>query len=277
MVIIMDQIKIGAFIATCRKEQKLTQAQLAEKLNITDRAVSKWENGKSMPDSSIMLELCEILGIKVNELLSGEKMDTDTYTQSAEENLMILKRKDENSIKKNVLFAIIYSVVLFLGIVICSICDIAITGELTWSCITLCSIIFTYVISFPIVILGKKGITGSLIAMSIFLIPYLYVLGILINVPAVFTIGWHMSLISIVYLWIIYFVSCRLHARKFRAAGISVLLAIPLTICINVTLSKLLSEPRADIWDILTVFLLLIIAFILLGIDHALSKVNLLK
>lgn len=277
MVNIMDQIKIGAFIAACRKEQKLTQAQLAEKLNITDRAVSKWENGKSMPDSSIMLELCEILGIKVNELLSGERMDTDAYAQSAEENLIILKRKDENSSRKNVLFAFIYSIVLFLGIVVCSICDIAITGGLTWSCITLSSIIFAYVITFPIVILGKKGITGSLLALSIFLIPYLYLLGILINVPAVFTIGWRMSLISLVYLWGIYFVSCRLHARKFRAAGISVLLAIPLDICINVTLSKLLAEPRAAIWDILTIFLLLIIAFILLGIDHALSKVNLLK
>ncbi len=268
----MDQVKIGAFIAACRKEQQLTQAQLAEKLNITDRAVSKWENGKSMPDSSIMLELCEILGIKVNELLSGERMDTDAYTQSAEENLMILKRKDENSNKKNVLFAIIYSVVLFLGILVCSICDLAITGEFTWSSITLSSIIFTYVISFPIVILWKKGITGSLLALSIFLIPYLYLLGILINVPAVFTIGWRMSLISIVYLWIIYFVSCRLHARKFRAAGISVLLAIPLNTCINVTLSKLLSEPRADIWDILTVFLLLITAFLLFLTDYAKNK-----
>ncbi len=277
MVTMMDQVKFGAFIAACRKEQQLTQAQLAEKLNITDRAVSKWENGKSMPDSSIMLELCEILGINVNELLSGERMDTDAYAQSAEENLIILKRKDENSNRKNVLFAFIYSIVLFLGIVVCSICDIAITGELTWSCITLSSIIFAYVITFPIVILGKKGITGGLMALSIFLIPYLYLLGILINVPAVFTIGWRMSLISLVYLWSIYFVSCRLCARKFRAAGISVLLAIPLNICINVTLSKLLAEPRADIWDILTIFILLIIAFFLLSIDHALSKVNLLK
>ena len=57
----MNQIEIGAFIAKCRKEKKLTQAQSAEKLNITDRAVSKWETGKSMPDSSIMLKLCEIL------------------------------------------------------------------------------------------------------------------------------------------------------------------------------------------------------------------------
>lgn len=74
----MDQTKIGKFIAKCRKEKKLTQAQLAEKLNITDRAVSKWETGKSIPDSSIMLELCEILGITVNELLSGEEINMVT-------------------------------------------------------------------------------------------------------------------------------------------------------------------------------------------------------
>ena len=65
----MDQIKIGRFIAECRKKAKLTQMQLAEKLNVTDRAVSKWETGKSMPDSSIMLELCDVLGISANELL----------------------------------------------------------------------------------------------------------------------------------------------------------------------------------------------------------------
>ena len=68
----MDQIKIGKFIAECRKKQNLTQAQLAEKLDITDRAVSKWETGKAMPDTNIMLELCDILGIQANELLCGE-------------------------------------------------------------------------------------------------------------------------------------------------------------------------------------------------------------
>ena len=66
----MDQIKIGKFIASCRKEEGMTQAELAEKLGISDRAVSKWETGKSMPDSGIMLELCGFLKINVNELLS---------------------------------------------------------------------------------------------------------------------------------------------------------------------------------------------------------------
>ena len=83
----MDQVKIGKFIAECRKKNQLTQVQLAEKLNITDRAVSKWERGKSMPDSSIMLELCKILKISVNDLLSGEVVTMDAYNENLEKNL----------------------------------------------------------------------------------------------------------------------------------------------------------------------------------------------
>lgn len=91
----MDQIKIGKFIVECRKKQKLTQLQLAEKLNITDRAVSKWENGKAMPDSMIMLKLCEVLGITINDLLSGEivkEKQSDTKTQ---ENLLAIVKQKE--------------------------------------------------------------------------------------------------------------------------------------------------------------------------------------
>ena len=91
----MDQIKIGKFISSCRKEQGMTQAALAEKLGISDRAVSKWETGKSMPDSGIMLELCSFLGINVNELLSGEKIMTEVYDKRAEENLLEMRRQVE--------------------------------------------------------------------------------------------------------------------------------------------------------------------------------------
>lgn len=94
----MDQEKIGKFITSCRKEVGLTQAALAERLNITDRAVSKWENGKSMPDASLMLDLCNLLGINVNELLSGERLDMDNYKSKAEENLLnLLERRVYNS------------------------------------------------------------------------------------------------------------------------------------------------------------------------------------
>ncbi|MBO5315996.1 MAG: helix-turn-helix transcriptional regulator [Clostridia bacterium] len=92
----MDQIKIGKFIAECRKEQNLTQMQLAERLNITDRAISKWENGRSMPDSSIMLELCDVLKISVTDLLNGEKVNTGNYSKKLEQSLIdMVKQKEE--------------------------------------------------------------------------------------------------------------------------------------------------------------------------------------
>lgn len=91
----MDQNKIGKFIASCRKEQGMTQAVLAERLGISDRAVSKWETGRSLPDSGIMLELCELLKINVNELLSGEKIMAESYDKRAEENLLAMKREVE--------------------------------------------------------------------------------------------------------------------------------------------------------------------------------------
>lgn len=96
----MDQIKIGKFIATCRKNKKFTQVQLAEKLNITDRAISKWETGNGMPDSSIMLELCKELGISVNELLSGEMIKMEDYDKKAEENLLEMKKQKEEADKR---------------------------------------------------------------------------------------------------------------------------------------------------------------------------------
>lgn len=95
----MNQEKIGKFIAECRKEQGFTQAILAEKLGITDRAISKWENGKSMPDASIMLELCELLKINVNEFLTGEHIIMDNYKEIAEANMLELKKKEESSNK----------------------------------------------------------------------------------------------------------------------------------------------------------------------------------
>ncbi len=92
----MDQVKIGKFIAECRKKANLTQMQLAEKLGITDRAVSKWETGKAMPDSSVMLELCGILGITVNDLLSGEVVSMDNYNKEMEKKLLeMIKEKEE--------------------------------------------------------------------------------------------------------------------------------------------------------------------------------------
>lgn len=96
----MNQEKIGAFIAKRRKEKKLTQAQLASYLGITDRAVSKWERGKGLPDPVYMLELCKLLDISVNELLTGEFIPKTNYQQKAEDNLLIMAKQEIKQTKK---------------------------------------------------------------------------------------------------------------------------------------------------------------------------------
>ena len=106
----MDQVKIGKFIADCRKKTNLTQMQLAEKLNITDRAISKWETGKSLPDSSIMLELCDILGISVNDLLCGEIVTMANYNKELENNLLEIIKQKEQADKR------LLSIEVFIGI-----------------------------------------------------------------------------------------------------------------------------------------------------------------
>ena len=115
----MDQIKIGRFIAENRKKQNLTQGQLAEKLGITDRAVSKWENGRAMPDSSLMLDLCSILKISVNELLSGEVIGMENNKKN--EQLLLDMAKEVESKNKIIwtsmwIIMIVSMTALFAGI-----------------------------------------------------------------------------------------------------------------------------------------------------------------
>ena len=96
----MNQEKIGRFIAELRKEKNMTQQELADKLNITDRAISHWENGRSMPDAGVILELCKILNINVNELLSAKKIKEEKYNERAEESLLEMRREIETQNKR---------------------------------------------------------------------------------------------------------------------------------------------------------------------------------
>lgn len=100
----MNQVKIGKFIASKRKEQGLTQLQLAEKLGITDRAVSKWETGKSLPDASLMPELCKLLKITINDLLCGEVVSVENYNEKAEKALLEMVKKEEMQNKKLMMY-----------------------------------------------------------------------------------------------------------------------------------------------------------------------------
>ena len=114
----MNLEQIGKFIAKCRKKKQLTQEQLAEKLNITAKAISKWETGKGLPDASIMKDLCNILGITVNELLSGELINKNNYDASVEENLLQIVRMKEESDKRLLSLEIVMGIIGILPLLI---------------------------------------------------------------------------------------------------------------------------------------------------------------
>lgn len=142
----MDQIKIGRFIQKKRKEQKLTQSELAEKLNITDRAISKWENGICLPDASIMYELCELLNITINDLFSGEVVDMKNSEKRLEENLLEMTKMKEEKDKQ--LLALEYVIGIITTITFITFIFVAVFVEMeSWLCISLVvigSIIFAF-------------------------------------------------------------------------------------------------------------------------------------
>ena len=109
----MNQEKIGKFIAELRKEKKLTQIDLANKLGITDRAISKWENGRGLPDLSLLTPLCEILDVSINELLSGSRLDKKDYQEKLEKNIIdAIDYTDKKIRKTKKIFIIILSVII---------------------------------------------------------------------------------------------------------------------------------------------------------------------
>ena len=112
----MDQIKIGRFIAGERKRMEYTQRQLADKLGISDKTVSKWERGSGFPEVSLLLPLCDELGISVNELLAGERVSEEEYRKKAEENMLNLVQEAQESKKKIILSAVTAGLAIFASI-----------------------------------------------------------------------------------------------------------------------------------------------------------------
>lgn len=159
----MDSIKIGKFIAEKRKAKNLTQLQLAERLYVTDRAVSKWECGRSLPDSSIMLELCEALDISVNELLTGEELEMETYNKQAEENLIQMIKEKEESDKRLLNLEIVLGItgtLFLLAMLFTGILGYQYLGLPLWAMLLMMSvgfIVFVVAILFCVLIEQKAG------------------------------------------------------------------------------------------------------------------------
>lgn len=275
----MNENTIGQFIARMRKEKNMTQKELARQLHITDKAVSKWERGLSCPDITLLTSIADILGVTTSELLNGAKAEAvSPARQNADSTVdKALFYAEKTSKKKMADFlniaAAAFSASLLLGIAVCIICDMAITGHLTWSLYVISSCIFTWLVFFPLVKKGVKGIRICLVSLSVLIIPFLFVLSRIIGENTIMMpISIRVSLLSIVWIWLVYLLCRRFKQRKLIAAAFSLLSTIPLCIAINISLAAILSEPPLDAWDIFSCLLLALTAGALFLADSAKNR-----
>lgn len=280
----MNYEKMGQFISELRKSHQMTQKDLAEKLHISDKAISKWERGLSCPDISLLMPLSDIFGITTTELLNGEKVDTGVM--NTEESVVNVLQYADKTIKiKTVsiqnIFAVVFSVTMLIGIMVCTICNIAISGTFTWSLIPISSILFTWILFYPVIKYGKRGIIVFLIALSILIIPFLAILsavlsanGYIVNTDnLVMVIGVRVSAISIVYLWIIYALTKLFKTRILILIAVSLLISLPMSFLINVTLAATIDgNSLFDVWDAMSYSIIIVAAIILFIIDKMRRK-----
>ena len=169
----MDQEKIGKFIAALRKEQSITQKELAQRLGVSDKTVSKWETGRGLPEISIMQSLCKILGVSINELLTGDRLDENSYREKAEENLR--KLMDRKSYKEVAIHIAISGVLFLLAYLVFPLAaeriipPVSIPIGLFWSLLlTVAS--FVAGITYGIVKKWKKWILVCVVVYNVFLL-----------------------------------------------------------------------------------------------------------
>ena len=175
----MNNEKMGNFISEMRRSQNLTQKELAAKLEITDKAISKWERGISCPDISLLIPLARILGVTTSELLNGEKCAAPEKSKDVlvEETLLYSDRSAAQKADrmKGILFTFFSSSVI-LAAVICFICDFCIAGQLTWSLLVAASLLFGWLLLLSLFKARKNIVRKLLLMLTLTVIPYLAVL-----------------------------------------------------------------------------------------------------
>lgn len=260
----METETMGRFIATLRKERGLTQRALAEGLHITDKAVSKWERGLSCPDISLLQPLAEQLGVTVGELLAGRRSAPVPESEPAEalvsralEYAAKSARDWRRALRRWCLWGC--SLALLLGVIVCGICDLAISGGITWARYPIAACVFAWLVSFPGLRNGVKGIPLSLLGLTALLLPFLWLLENFSGAP-IMPIAWPVSAVFLGYLWAGYGLFRFLPGRKGTAVGVLLLLGIPVCLLINLSVSKVLDAPFLDMWDWLTMSLLALLA-----------------
>lgn len=240
----MDNKKIGSFISELRKSRSLTQKELAEKLNLTDKAISKWERGLGYPDITIVSSLSGILGVTVNELLNGERMGNEAIAcdvNTIVENTLDYADKAalQHRFRTSNIFIFTISLIFLTSILICVLCDLLISKTISWSIIPSASIVLAWFVIIPIIRFEKNKWIISLASLSLLLIPFLWIVEQKCNNKGwLLPIAVPISIAVLIYLWGVVYLYCYTKINKWYVSSIIAIFISVLDIAVNIVLEQ---------------------------------------
>lgn len=248
----MENEQIGALIARRRREKSLTQKQLAARLGVTDKAVSKWERGLSCPDIALLMPLAELLEVTPGQLLTGctaEEAPALPPEQAAQEALQYAQHRaaDRKRLLRTIGFAVVSGSVGIAALA-CVIPDLCISGTLTWSRIVLASLVLFWVLCLPFFV-SERPWRGLCMALTLAIIPYLWALGLFVGQPLVLRMGGLIALVGVADIWLAYALFS--HMPFLRALGIWCLCNTPTVWGINKIVSLFVHQAVGDRVDML--------------------------
>lgn len=211
----MNPKQIGERIASARKELRYTQKEVADKLHVSDKAISKWERGVGCPDISLLVPLCEILQMDVSTLLGEEKKVEET--KGKEKQMYIhLSTYAKMKISENQAYFIkiamlVFIIASFVAIGICLCIDYGLHKQLTWSLTVFASIVYANIIVITLASSSRYRIEKTMVVAQLFLFPLLYVISWQAQTTTYFSIAYTIALAAVVFSWLLYWVILHLH------------------------------------------------------------------
>lgn len=273
-------MNMADLIAERRKEKGMTQKQLADKLGITDKAVSKWERGNGQPDISYLEPLAEALGITVSELLKGKVEDSPQEEAAGDDGDDVIVKKTldyANSVYQarsrsipRIVAASVFAVGLA-GIITTAIVDYALNGGFTWSLLPISAILFLWLCVAPLFLARKRPADGMLLSTSIAIVPFLYLICRLTGGDWFTSVGISMAASGIVILWLIRAVFAT-KLTIWNKLAVSALVSAAGNIAIAVVLGRILANGGFGIWNLMSVAILVVIAVLLYAVGRATNR-----
>lgn len=283
----MEQEKMAQFIAQRRKDLGLTQRALAQQLHVTDKAVSKWERGLSCPDILLVPELARALGVSTAQLLDGgaagacrpaavpgREEAADGREEAVAATLAWAGEAQQYKFRLAHRIAFLgVTALVMIAAAVCTICDLAIGGGLTWSLYPLASLALGWAVAAPVVARGGKGVPAALLALTALLAPYLAALDWLAGAGGrVVRIGVPCAGVGVAFLWAVWALCVKVQWSWYRRAAALLVLGMGVDALIDLLLAWLLPQPYPGGWDFFEYGLCLLCAAGVLALERTLQK-----